>query len=100
MVEQLSEEDSYIYLNAIRGLSAMGNAFTDSLLPLLLENFRSGATSGNRVEFCLKIGEAIVRILRELGKLLMNLAYLFFSSQFSDHCFRKFCIRLLHFCYQ
>uniref|UniRef100_A0A5K3EL03 RTP1_C1 domain-containing protein n=1 Tax=Mesocestoides corti TaxID=53468 RepID=A0A5K3EL03_MESCO len=64
LTEQLDNEDSYVYLSAIRGLSAMGNAFTDRLLPLLLARF---LTDSLNVEFRLKLGEAIVRVLRELG---------------------------------
>ncbi|VDM17148.1 unnamed protein product [Hydatigera taeniaeformis] len=64
VVKHLDDEDSYVYLNAIRALSAMGNALTDRLLPLLLSRFLSTSYS---LEFRLKVGEAIVRILRELG---------------------------------
>ncbi|CDS42947.1 HEAT and Armadillo domain containing protein [Echinococcus multilocularis] len=64
LVEHLDNEDSYVYLNAIRALSAMGNAFTDRLLPLLLSRFSSTSHS---LEFRLKVGETIVRVLRELG---------------------------------
>lgn len=64
LVKFMNHEDSYIYLNAIRGLSAIGNAFTDRLLPLLLGRFLE--KTGNS-EFRLKVGEALVRVLRELG---------------------------------
>ncbi|VDL17207.1 unnamed protein product [Hymenolepis diminuta] len=66
LVEYTNHEDSYIYLNAIRGLSAIGNACTDRLLPFLLERF---VNKSDIVEFRLKIGEAIVRVLRELGEI-------------------------------
>ncbi len=73
LVDLLDHEDSYIYLNAIRALSAMGNAFTDRLLPLLLKRFQADSQN---LEFRLKLGEAIVRVLRELGRfahlLLLN----------------------------
>ncbi|KAL5110321.1 hypothetical protein TcWFU_004893 [Taenia crassiceps] len=64
MVKHLDDEDSYVYLNAIRALSAIGNALTDRLLPLLLSRFLSTSHS---IEFRLKVGEAIVRVLRQLG---------------------------------
>ncbi|VDO03587.1 unnamed protein product [Rodentolepis nana] len=66
LVECMHHDDSYIYLNAIRGLSAIGNAFTDRLLPFLLDQFLNKTAN---VEFRLKIGEAIVRVLRELGEI-------------------------------
>nr|CDS28793.1 HEAT and Armadillo domain containing protein [Hymenolepis microstoma] len=66
LVEYMNHDDSYIYLNAIRGLSAIGNAFTDRLLPFFLHQFLNKSAN---VEFRLKIGEAIVRVLRELGEI-------------------------------
>ncbi|VDK35883.1 unnamed protein product [Taenia asiatica] len=64
MVEHLDNEDSYVYLNAIRALSAIGDALTDRLLPLLLSRF---LTTSYSLEFRLKVGEAIVRVLCKLG---------------------------------
>uniref|UniRef100_A0A0X3Q0D7 Transport and Golgi organization protein 6 homolog n=1 Tax=Schistocephalus solidus TaxID=70667 RepID=A0A0X3Q0D7_SCHSO len=69
LVKQLDEDDSYLYLNAVRGLSALGNAFTDRLLPLLLRHFHSPKPAAPRIEFRLKMGEAIVRVLRDLGQM-------------------------------
>ncbi|OON19260.1 HEAT repeat protein, partial [Opisthorchis viverrini] len=79
LFHHLSDEDSYVYLNAIRGLAALGHSLTDRTLTALLDRFRqlcipvsgkepSQQTSHNsRVEFILKLGEAIMRILRDLG---------------------------------
>ncbi|BHF70312.1 Transport and Golgi organization protein 6 [Sparganum proliferum] len=72
LVKQLDEEDSYLYLNAVRGLSALGNAFTDRLLPVLLHHFHSPKPTASRIEFRLKMGEAIVRVLRDLGQMAVN----------------------------
>lgn len=83
IVKHLDNEDSYVYLNAIRALSAIGNAFTDRLLPLLLSRFLSTSYS---LEFRLKVGEAIVRVLNKLGGLpsaplsLLLTLYCFISS--------------------
>ena len=68
LVEHMDEGDSYVYLNATRGLSAMGNAYTDRLLPLLLSRFHTAPAFSNSIEFRLKVGEAIVRVLRDLGR--------------------------------
>ncbi|GAA27667.2 transmembrane and coiled-coil domain-containing protein 7 [Clonorchis sinensis] len=79
LFHHLSDEDSYVYLNAIRGLAALGHSLTDRTLSTLLDRFRqlcvpvsgkepSQQTSQNsRVEFILKLGEAVMRILRDLG---------------------------------
>ncbi|KAL7058615.1 hypothetical protein AAHC03_014047 [Spirometra sp. Aus1] len=72
MVKQLDEEDSYLYLNAVRGLSALGNAFTDRLLPVILHHFHSPKPAASRIEFRLKMGEAIVRVLRDLGQMAVK----------------------------
>ncbi|BHF70323.1 Transport and Golgi organization protein 6 [Sparganum proliferum] len=72
LVKQLDEEDSYLYLNAVRGLSALGNAFTDRLLPVLLHHFHSPKPAASRIEFRLKMGEAIVRVLRDLGQMAVK----------------------------
>ncbi|CAH8663374.1 unnamed protein product [Dicrocoelium dendriticum] len=74
LVHHLSESDSYIYLNAIRGLSALGLTHTDRVIQVLLERFRQlciakPQRADNRIEFQLKLGEAIMRILRQLGQM-------------------------------
>ncbi|TPP63742.1 Transmembrane and coiled-coil domain-containing protein 7 [Fasciola gigantica] len=73
LVRQLNDKDSYIYLNAIRALSAMGLVMTDRVLHILLNKFSQPLPAGTfpvdaRVEFQLKLGEAIMRVLRELGE--------------------------------
>lgn len=83
LVESLDHEDSYIYLSAIRGLSALGSAFTDRLLPLLVGRFSS--SNNNNIEFRLKLGEAIVRILKDLGQLTYQLNLTFYYGQFQKH---------------
>ena len=80
----MDEEDSYVYLNAIRGLSAIGNAYTDRLLPLLLSRFLVTSSSSS-VEFRLKVGETIVRVLRQLGASSPH-----FLAQFSANSLFKF----------
>ncbi|KAF5397490.1 Tetraspanin [Paragonimus heterotremus] len=80
LVQHLSDMDSYIYLSAIRGLAALGRTFTDRVLQAMLGRFRqlcarfhsdsnSVQPPGCRVEYQLKLGEAIMRTLRELGEM-------------------------------
>ncbi|CAL8073103.1 unnamed protein product [Calicophoron daubneyi] len=80
VVHQLSDMDSYIYLNAIRALSALGQAFTDRVLAVILRRFHdlgqgapsrteSGQVADERIEYRLKLCEAIARILRDLGEM-------------------------------
>ncbi|KAF6776636.1 hypothetical protein AHF37_04233 [Paragonimus kellicotti] len=80
LVQHLSDMDSYVYLSAIRGLAALGRAFTDRVLQAMLGRFRQLCVPfqsdsnrvqppGCRVEYQLKLGEAIMRTLRELGEM-------------------------------
>ncbi len=74
-LDAVAHEDSYLYLPAIRGLAAMASEQPARLLPVLLREFADSRLDGepgdaadSRAEFRLKLGEAIVRCVRELGK--------------------------------
>ncbi|XP_038077559.1 transport and Golgi organization protein 6 homolog [Patiria miniata] len=75
--ENLSHEDSYIYLSAIQALSCVADAFPERVIPHLCQEFvacqqedkakkRVKRTSETRV----KLGEALVRATRSLGELV------------------------------
>lgn len=63
-------EDSYIYLNAITGLAALGDVFPDTILNILCEEYSdtSKKYNGDRHEVRMKLGEALVRVTKILGK--------------------------------
>ncbi|CAH8639165.1 unnamed protein product [Heterobilharzia americana] len=75
----LSHADSYIYLNTIRCLSAMGCMLTDKVLNLLLNQFSKSSIPCSHmnptqitltscdVEYKLKLAESIMRVLSNLG---------------------------------
>lgn len=63
--ENLKHEDSFLYLSAIEGLSVIAAEFPDSVIVTLAEQFcRSSLKPDTR----LKVGEALVRVARLLGK--------------------------------
>ena len=64
--ENLGHPDTYIYLQAVAGLSALGEVAPDTVLPTLLREYSQGRRSA---ELTVKLGEAIVRISRCLGQL-------------------------------
>ena len=63
--ENLAHPDTYIYLQAVAGLSALGDVEPGTVLPALLREYSQGERSA---ETRLKLGEAIVRISRSLGE--------------------------------
>ncbi|VDO50885.1 unnamed protein product [Schistosoma margrebowiei] len=86
LTKYLSHTDSYIYLNAIRCLSAMGCILTDKVLNLLLNQFTKSVQTTNKpansigtivtittgdydIEYKLKLAESIMRVLSNLGEM-------------------------------
>lgn len=66
----LKNEDSYIYLNAIEGLATLADLFPSIVLNVLCEEYsdftKNGRSDGHEVR--LKLGEALVRATKLLGK--------------------------------
>ncbi|XP_033626737.1 transport and Golgi organization protein 6 homolog [Asterias rubens] len=74
-VENLSHEDSYIYLSAIQALSCVADVFPERVIPHLCEEFVGGKKKVKReVETRVKLGEALVRAIRSLGELVPRYA--------------------------
>ncbi|CAI2735510.1 unnamed protein product [Schistosoma spindalis] len=86
LTKYLSHTDSYIYLNVIRCLSAMGCTLTDKVLNLLLNQFTKSVQTTNKpsnsigtivtsttgdydIEYKLKLAESIMRVLSNLGEM-------------------------------
>lgn len=71
MQENLSHDDSFIYLAAINGICAMSSTFPDKVIEILVQEF-VGMTqqTGNRdiaPETRIKLGEILVKTTRALG---------------------------------
>ena len=79
--EHLTDDDTYIYLPSINGLVALANVHPDRVMPHLCKAFtsshadpgkqRSEVRRERSVEKTLKLGEALVRATRQLGKIVL-----------------------------
>src|SRR4051794_17792336 len=60
---------SFVYGNAVRGLSALGDILPERVLPLLTQQYASvSVTEASR----LKIGEALLQVSQRAGEVLPN----------------------------
>lgn len=73
--ENLHHGDSYIYLAAIHGLSALADYSPESIIPTLAEEFAGFSKPGSQgneqhipAEHRLKLGEVLMKATRNLGK--------------------------------
>lgn len=73
LVDSLEDEDTYIYCSAINGLVSCARYDTDLALDTLTKEFcllpQRKNMEDKSVEIRLKIGEALVRVTRELGEI-------------------------------
>nr|XP_040017789.1 transport and Golgi organization protein 6 homolog [Gasterosteus aculeatus aculeatus] len=79
-LENLEHEDSFIYLSAIQGLSALADSNPERVLERLLKDFHHGPsrTTSNKehsLEFRLKVGEVLMRASRAMGELATHLGH-------------------------
>lgn len=64
--QNLKHDDTFIYLNAIGGLSAMAFSFPDTVLDVLCEEFlECREIEGHEVR--IKVGEVLVNTTKSLG---------------------------------
>lgn len=68
--QHLKDEDSYIYLNAIRGLSALVEVFPDTVINSLCEEYSD--FKRNDIDLRMKLGEILMRSTRNLGEKAQN----------------------------
>ncbi|KAJ2859069.1 hypothetical protein GGH94_006307 [Coemansia aciculifera] len=68
--DMVRSPDSYIYLNAIRGLSSLADAHGRRFVPALAEMY----TSSVPLEECLRIGEALLQSVQRAGPMLADYA--------------------------
>ncbi|KIK95639.1 hypothetical protein PAXRUDRAFT_826796 [Paxillus rubicundulus Ve08.2h10] len=76
-MQSVQEDDSYIFLNAVQGLSAMVDAFGKEVLRSLLETYTRDVTtihaeglSKQEVNTKLRVGEALSQVIRRCGDAL------------------------------
>lgn len=69
--QHLKNDDSYIYLNAIKLLSALGDSFPDIVLNTLTEEYSDSAKDvfEKDAEIRVKTGEVLLRVVKSLGEI-------------------------------
>ncbi|XP_044267137.1 transport and Golgi organization protein 6 homolog [Tribolium madens] len=63
----LKDEDSFIYLNAVQGLAALADTFTDTVLETLCEEYSDFREKAQETR--MKLGEVLVRVTKILGEM-------------------------------
>jgi hypothetical protein len=76
-LQSLQDEDSYIYLNAVQGLSAMVETFGKEVLSALVADYSSGfesigalSPSRSQMDLRVRLGEALNQVIRRCGSAL------------------------------
>lgn len=80
-VAHLSNSDSYVYLGAIQGLSAIADVLFDLAMPKLAEQYQNPKRP---LEIRLNVGESILQVARRLALALPKYAAQFFSLLLSS----------------
>ncbi|KAJ1814053.1 hypothetical protein LPJ75_002932, partial [Coemansia sp. RSA 2598] len=69
-LETLRSDDTYLYLNAIRGLSALADTGGQLFIPRLVELYKNAAS----LDEFLRIGEALLQTVHRAGRMLGHYA--------------------------
>lgn len=64
----IQDKDSYIYLNAVKGLAAMADALGKDIFRTLVRMYRTGNVELDNLDKRLRIGEALGMVIRSAGK--------------------------------
>lgn len=68
-LQSILDKDSYIYLNAVKGLAAMADALGKEIFRTLVREYSDTKDfSGDRLDRALRIGEALGTIIQRAGK--------------------------------
>ena len=78
--EQLRDEDTYIYLNAVQGFSALADVLPSDVLPLLCNHYTDKSLPETHRA---KLGETILIIAQRLDQLLHKYSSLFVNTLLS-----------------
>jgi hypothetical protein len=76
-LQSIQEEDSFVFLNAVQGLSAMANRLGREIIQNLVRIYADGVDLGRPMERAemdkrVRIGEALVQVVRSCGDALGN----------------------------
>ncbi|XP_075432619.1 transport and Golgi organization protein 6 homolog isoform X2 [Ascaphus truei] len=83
-LDNLEQEDPFVYLSAIQGAAVLSGAFPDRVLPVLLAQYGNAASDGAKTrapETRMKVGETLMRSTRALGDVV---------SRYRDPLFHTF----------
>lgn len=68
-MQAIQEKDSYIYLNAVKGLAGMAEALGKEIFRALVRIYRGdGEMAGDKLDKALRVGEVLGMIIRRAGK--------------------------------
>ncbi|CAH2323960.1 transport and Golgi organization 6 homolog [Pelobates cultripes] len=90
-LDNLEEEDPFVYLSAIQGMAVLSGEFTERVLPILLAQYGNTASPACRVrgpETRMKVGEVLMRCVRVMGDMVSQYRDLLihaFLSGCKDH---------------
>ncbi|XP_040280292.1 transport and Golgi organization protein 6 homolog [Bufo bufo] len=74
-VENLEQEDPFVYLSAIQGIAVMSGDIPERILPILLAQYESAVPPKAKApapETRMKVGEALMRCTRTLGDMVLR----------------------------
>ncbi|KAE8608677.1 hypothetical protein XENTR_v10011566 [Xenopus tropicalis] len=74
-LENLDQEDSFVYLSAIQGVAVLSGEIPECVLPVLVAQYGNTAPTehtGHSPETKIKVGEALMRCTRVLGNLVLQ----------------------------
>lgn len=87
-LESVQDDDSYIFLNAVQGLSAMVDGFGKDVLRGLIDVYMKGLDgvgvadlSQKEIDVRLRLGEALGQVIRKCGAALSAYGKLFVALQ-------------------
>ncbi|XP_044519086.1 transport and Golgi organization protein 6 homolog [Gracilinanus agilis] len=68
-LENMEHEDTFVYLSAIQGVALLADVYPEEILPSLLAQY-GNSTKKLPPETRMKVGEALMRIVRALGDMV------------------------------
>ncbi|KDN50879.1 hypothetical protein RSAG8_00506, partial [Rhizoctonia solani AG-8 WAC10335] len=76
-LQSIQEEDSFVFLNAVQGLSAMANRLGKEIIQNLVRIYADGVEPGRPMERAemdkrVRVGEALIQVVRSCGNALGN----------------------------
>ncbi|KAF8759836.1 Required for nuclear transport of RNA pol II C-terminus 1 [Rhizoctonia solani] len=86
-LQSIQEEDSFVFLNAVQGLSTMANRLGREIIQNLVRIYADGVESGHPIERAemdkrVRVGEALVQVVRSCGDALGNYVDMLVPSLF------------------